>query len=58
MPTPTTDERDARTRSSRRRTVGAVVLGHFIEVYDMALYGLFVAPISTAFFPRGTRRPP
>ncbi|GAA2875888.1 MFS transporter [Nonomuraea rubra] len=53
MPTPTTDERDARTRSSRRRTVGAVVLGHFIEVYDMALYGLFVAPISTAFFPAG-----
>ncbi|WP_160150382.1 MFS transporter [Nonomuraea solani] len=30
-----------------------MALGHFIEVYDLALYGLFVAPISTAFFPAG-----
>ncbi|MFG1706980.1 MFS transporter [Nonomuraea sp. M3C6] len=52
MPTPP-HERVMKTKTSRPRTVAALVLGHFIEVYDTALYGLFVAPISTAFFPAG-----
>src|SRR5262249_4114978 len=30
-------------------------LGHFIEVYDTTLYGLFVTPIATSFFPSGNK---
>jgi MHS family proline/betaine transporter-like MFS transporter len=52
MPKPT-DEHVTNRKNSRPRTVAALVLGHFIEVYDTALYGLFVAPIATAFFPAG-----
>jgi MHS family proline/betaine transporter-like MFS transporter len=49
------DEQVARTTSTRPRTIAALVLGHFIEVYDTALYGLFVVPISTSFFPAGNK---
>ncbi|SNT57410.1 MFS transporter, MHS family, proline/betaine transporter [Streptosporangium subroseum] len=48
-----TDDHVIQTTKPRPRTVAALVLGHFIEVYDTALYGLFVAPIATAFFPAG-----
>lgn len=37
----------------RQQPVLAAVTGHFIEVYDAALYGLFVLPIARAFFPPG-----
>ncbi|MFC7648491.1 hypothetical protein ACFQX6_54660 [Streptosporangium lutulentum] len=52
MPNPT-DDHVIETTKPRPRAVAALVLGHFIEVYDTALYGLFVAPIATAFFPAG-----
>ncbi|MBE8517078.1 MFS transporter [Amycolatopsis sp. H6(2020)] len=39
--------------TEKKRPVLAAVTGHFIEVYDAALYGLFVLPIAKAFFPAG-----
>ena len=47
-----TDDHVIQTTKPRPRTVAALVLGHFIEVYDTALYGLR-GPIATAFFPAG-----
>src|SRR5215470_1631177 len=54
MPTHTRED-VAGTTTPRPRAVTALVLGHFIEVYDTTLYGLFVTPIATTFFPSGNK---